>query len=106
MQTEQDLWLVFHDEGLSLHALMYTAAGADTPDGAPEEEGHAGAAPLLGPSSWWWDMRLSPEVCRVLSLPHSHEDEPTWLLCAGVALVPLTVAHEPKALLCTHSGSS
>jgi hypothetical protein len=42
-----ELWLVFRDEGASLHSLMYEAAGG------PRERG----LKVLQPSRWWLAMR-------------------------------------------------
>ena len=61
-QTGDSLWLVFRDEGLSLHALMYAPmaprdAGARVP-GDTRQRGSAGAASaILQPSAWWWQLR-------------------------------------------------
>ena len=47
----RDLWLVFVDEGVSLHSLMLSA---------PTASG------WLGPSAWWRSLRAAPEGGHVL----------------------------------------
>ena len=41
------LWLVFRDEGVSLHRLMYASAGS----------ARGGGVQMLEPSAWWWALR-------------------------------------------------
>ena len=79
----QELWLVFRDEGMSLHSLMYEtateAAQGDEEDGKDgrsegaegedeEEETNQGSAELkiLQPSRWWWRLRRREDSHRVL----------------------------------------
>ena len=57
MQADDRLWLVFRDEGLSLHSLMY--APMSQCQGA---ECHKDSPLLLEASQWWADMRNSSEV--------------------------------------------
>lgn len=69
-QTGGALWLVFRDEGLSLHSLMYAPVGdpARTRDaGAAVKGGYgggagAGAPAILQPSEWWWQLRQGARV--------------------------------------------
>lgn len=66
-QMGDSLWLVFRDEGLSLHTLMYAPmvpqdANAGGPEG-PRQRGSAGASSvILQPSAWWWQLRQGPGV--------------------------------------------
>ena len=47
-----ELWLVFRDEGVSLHDLLYAAeAGSSS-----SSEDHVGFK-ILGPSPWWKELR-------------------------------------------------
>lgn len=70
-----DLWIVLHDEGKSLHDLMYEAvslAGPSSDEGGSESAGAEGqqqstsdgASPgfeIMGASRWWRGMRRSPQ---------------------------------------------
>lgn len=63
-QQGRELWLVFRDEGTSLHSLMYEVMqGESTTQGGAEEEGRGGddtgglGIQILQPSRWWWRMR-------------------------------------------------
>ncbi|KAK9815399.1 hypothetical protein WJX72_003040 [[Myrmecia] bisecta] len=63
-----DLWLVFRDEGTSLHSLMYSSTLHTNPfpDSAqpPGPEGRApggGGVQMLQPSAWWWRLRQASE---------------------------------------------
>ncbi|KAK9917046.1 hypothetical protein WJX75_000279 [Coccomyxa subellipsoidea] len=51
LADEADLWLVFCDEGISLHSLIYSSRQPDIGKGGPK---------LLEPSKWWWAMRTEP----------------------------------------------
>jgi serine/threonine protein kinase/serine/threonine protein phosphatase PrpC len=55
-----DAWLVFRDEGRSLHDLMYSAIG-----GRGGGDGENENVPrILGPSEWWFSRRRSPAASR------------------------------------------
>lgn len=58
MQADGDFWLVFKDEGKSLHSLMYSVAAEDGCEGCPKGQGA-----LLHASSWWRQLRTGPQVC-------------------------------------------
>ena len=68
-QTGSNLWLVFRDEGLSLHSLMYAPVAAgdpasrgDNPGGRRAKSSTLGAPAFLQPSEWWWQLRQGPRV--------------------------------------------
>lgn len=65
-QAEDSLWLVFRDEGLSLHALMYAPIGGPGSgaggEGARAGAASAGAPVVLQPSEWWWQLRQGARV--------------------------------------------
>ena len=44
----REMWLVFRDEGVSLHNLMYTAQEGD-------------GFQIVQPSSWWHELRQSKQ---------------------------------------------
>lgn len=46
LEYGDEMWLVFRDEGVSLHSLMYSSSGDD------------GAA-IVEPSLWWRQLRMS-----------------------------------------------
>ena len=77
-QTGDSLWLVFRDEGLSLHALMYAPMVPRDADvggpGGPRQRGSAGpASAILQPSAWWWQLRQGPGVRpRGFAAPNSN----------------------------------
>lgn len=47
-----DIWLVFHHEGVSLSKLMYTAEEAEN-SSAGEKVEEASHGQILRPSKWW-----------------------------------------------------
>ncbi|KAK9827406.1 hypothetical protein WJX81_008695 [Elliptochloris bilobata] len=70
LETGGSLWLVFRDEGLSLHALMYSPAaprdasgggtGRTRRGGSTGGGGGAATSAILHPSEWWWQLRQGP----------------------------------------------
>lgn len=71
MGADAWLWLVFRDEGTSLHSLMYSSRGS--PAEQSRSQSHGGAKrtldPVLSvmePSSWWLALRRSREGNEVL----------------------------------------
>lgn len=57
MQADDKLWLVFRDEGLSLHSLMYSPRS-----GCSTQDCSEGQPLLLQASHWWAEMRNSSQV--------------------------------------------
>lgn len=57
LEDISDLWLVFRDEGTSLHDLMYTAKQKSEGSHTNDDVGFT----LLGPSPWWRHMREDPK---------------------------------------------
>ena len=66
----REMWLVFRDEGVSLHNLMYTAQEGD-------------GFQIVQPSSWWHELRQSKQnaefeqrliyqLLKAVHLLHSH----------------------------------
>lgn len=55
LQADDRLWLVFRDEGLSLHSLMYSPR-------QDLKEGMSNHPVPLHVSPWWADLRNSSEV--------------------------------------------
>ena len=64
-QQQQELWLVFHDEGVSLSSLIFSTAPARQAAAGARPHGLAGdsadtGVPLLHPSPLWVRLRTAP----------------------------------------------
>jgi serine/threonine protein kinase len=79
-----DIWLVFHHEGVSLSKLMYTVEEAEISSEKAEEASHG---QILRPSKWWtwlkttesgkeemrriiWQLLLGLKACHDRNITH------------------------------------
>ncbi|KAL0028700.1 hypothetical protein WJX79_000503 [Trebouxia sp. C0005] len=58
-QSGADMWLVFHDEGTSLHSLMQASQ-----DQAQAQDSQW--TPMVEASPWWWSLRQQPQSQEVV----------------------------------------
>ena len=62
---------VFHDEGRSLHSMMYGHAARSGSQGGSGDEGDRKAqhAEMVQQSAWWWALRKDAKVGDASNLP-------------------------------------
>ncbi|VVB06715.1 unnamed protein product [Arabis nemorensis] len=92
-----DIWLVFHHEGVSLSKLMYTVEEADN-SSAGEKAEKASHGQILRPSKWWtwlkttesgkeemrriiWQLLLGLKACHDRNITHRDIKPENMVIC-------------------------
>ncbi|XP_020882096.1 probable protein phosphatase 2C 51 isoform X2 [Arabidopsis lyrata subsp. lyrata] len=92
-----DIWLVFHHEGVSLSKLMYTAEEAEN-SSAGEKAEEASHGQILRPSKWWtwlkttesgkeemrriiWQLLLGLKACHDRNITHRDIKPENMVIC-------------------------